>query len=190
MVPLPKARSSFWDFMSSIAPIAMPPSPPPASCAKPIRPPCMKSVPSGYTVRAWHLPTQSSRSGECRISPYRKFVRLRLRQTRRAELRFLEADQSDLPVQSHFEKYFGFLATQITTVVRTVSSHQRGVSRSSRTRGGMRWTPMVLLTNSAGRGRRSRVVLTPRRWRQVCGDKPQATVTRKPDHRGDHEGNR
>src|SRR5215213_10796953 len=101
-----------------------------------------------------------------------------------------EAQISDLPVQPHFEKYFGFLPTQITTVVRAVSSHQRGVSRSSRTRGGMQWTPMVLLTNSAGCVRRSRVVLMPRRWRQVCGDKPQATVTRKPDHRGDHGGNR
>ena len=33
----------------------------------------------------------------------------------------------------------------------------------------MRWTRMALLTNGADRGRRSRVVLTPRRWRQVCG---------------------
>ena len=49
-----------------------------------------------------------------------------------------------------------------------VSSHQRGGSRSSRTRGGMRWTPIAPLTNGAERGRRSRVVLTPRRWRQVC----------------------
>src|SRR5215212_8096787 len=103
----------------------------------------------------------------------------------------LPGKSGDLPVQPHFEKYFGFLATQITTVVRTVSSHQGGVSRSSRTRDGMRWKPMALLTNSAGCGRRSRVVLTPRRWRQVCGDKPQATVTRKKARSpGDHEGNR
>src|SRR3954464_10595158 len=33
-------------------------------------------------------------------------------------------------------------------------------------------------------GRGTRVVLTPRRWRQACGDKPEATVTNKPDHRG------
>ena len=30
------------------------------------------------------------------------------------------------------------------------------------------------------------MVLTPRRWRQVGGSIPLATVTRKPDHRGDH----
>ena len=48
--------------------------------------------------------------------------------------------------------------------------------------------------------RRSRVVLTPRRWRQVRGvasaqpglDKtyPWTTVANKPDHRGELEGNR
>jgi|SRR3954447_20124583 hypothetical protein len=49
-------------------------------------------------------------------------------------------------------------------------------------------------------GRQSRVVLTPRRWRQVSRRRAgptgpgtpirEATVTTKPDHRGDHEGNR
>ena len=34
-------------------------------------------------------------------------------------------------------------------------------------------------------GRQSRVVLTPRRWRQACGSIPQATVARKPGHRGE-----
>jgi hypothetical protein len=53
--------------------------------------------------------------------------------------------------------------------IAAVSSHLRGVSRSSRTRGGMRWTRMAPMTNGAYRGRRSRVVLTPRRRRQVGG---------------------
>src|SRR6266446_9004829 len=89
---------------------------------------------------------------------------------------------------------------------------QRGVSRSSRTRGGMRWTRQRFARDGmAGRVerlvsdqqraderccsvRRSRVVLTPRRWRQVRGVKsarpgldktyPQATVANKPGHRG------
>jgi hypothetical protein len=40
-------------------------------------------------------------------------------------------------------------------------------------------------------GRRSRVVLTPRRWRQVCGRQlSQATVANKPGHRGERGGNR
>src|ERR1700681_3209834 len=48
--------------------------------------------------------------------------------------------------------------------------------------------------------RRSRVVLTPRRWRQVRGVKsaqpgldktyPRTTVAKQPDHRGEYEGNR
>src|SRR3954453_1904470 len=101
---------------------------------------------------------------------------------------FLEAAQTDLPVQPRFEKYFGFLPAQITTVVPPVSSHQRGVSRSSRTRGGMGGTGRVrgrggVADERHQGGRRSRVVLTPRRWRQACGDKPEATVTNKPDHR-------
>jgi len=46
---------------------------------------------------------------------------------------------------------------------------RRGGSRSSRTRGGMRWTRWRRKMGAAGGGRRSRVVLTPRRWRQVGG---------------------
>jgi hypothetical protein len=63
-------------------------------------------------------------------------------------------------------------------------ARKRGGSRSSRTWGGMRWTRQRrraeaiagrvsrerssgTQTNDAGRGRRSRVVLTPRRWCQV-----------------------
>ena len=43
----------------------------------------------------------------------------------------------------------------------------------------------------AGGVRRNRMVLTPRRWRQVCERQlSQATVTKKPDRRGEHEGNR
>ena len=44
---------------------------------------------------------------------------------------------------------------------------KRGGSRSSRTRGGMRWTQGAPKTRALYCGRRSRVVLTPRCWRQV-----------------------
>ena len=47
------------------------------------------------------------------------------------------------------------------------SNPSRGVSRSSRTRGGTRWTQAALLTRAWFCGRQSRVVLTPRRWCQV-----------------------
>ena len=39
-------------------------------------------------------------------------------------------------------------------------------------------------------GRRSRVVLAPRRWRQVGGGDPPTMVTRKPDHQREHEATR
>jgi hypothetical protein len=63
---------------------------------------------------------------------------------------------------------------------------QRGGSRSSRTRGGMRWTQRRRADERRRSGRRSRVVLTPRRWRQVRGRQlSRATVARKPGHRGE-----
>jgi hypothetical protein len=43
-------------------------------------------------------------------------------------------------VYSHSEKYSRFVFPQITSISATVSSHTRGVSRSSRTRDEMRWT--------------------------------------------------
>jgi hypothetical protein len=54
------------------------------------------------------------------------------------------------------------------------------------TRGGMRWTRAVPKTRALACGRRSRVVLTPRRWRQVSREASfsGATVTTKPDRRG------
>ncbi len=44
------------------------------------------------------------------------------------------------PVQPLLQKYFCFGLRQISSLSRTVPSRERGVSRSSRTRGGMRWT--------------------------------------------------
>src|ERR1700732_4999120 len=68
-----------------------------------------------------------------------------------------------------FEKTFLFFRNANQVYISPCPVSQRGGSRSSRTRGGMRWTLMVPTTNGARGGRRSRVVLTPRRWRQVCG---------------------
>jgi len=45
----------------------------------------------------------------------------------------------------------------------------RGALRTSPTWGGMRWTQAALKTRACACGRRSRVVLTPRRRRQACG---------------------
>ena len=47
---------------------------------------------------------------------------------------------SEFDVQSSREKYSAFPVAKISTTTRAVSPPTRGVSRSSRTRGGMRWT--------------------------------------------------
>src|SRR4029077_2599962 len=44
---------------------------------------------------------------------------------------------------------------------------------------GMRWTRRCA-RRAHSRGRPSRVVLAPRRWRQACQDDQQATVANKP----------
>jgi hypothetical protein len=92
------------------------------------------------------------------------------------------------PVYPPSKKYshFSFYPNHLRIPCRLVP--QRGGSRSSRTRGGMRWTRAHQArerdgragrkacersngarTNDVACGRRSRVVLTPRRWRQGGG---------------------
>jgi hypothetical protein len=70
-------------------------------------------------------------------------------------------------VQSLPRKHSALHPTQISGICALSRPDKRGVSRSSRTRDGMRWTQQYRKTNDAGCGRRSRVVLTPRRWRQA-----------------------
>src|ERR1700680_4088408 len=53
------------------------------------------------------------------------------------------------PVQPCLQKYFRSRLTQITSISLAVLPHMRGVSRSSRTRGGMRWTRQRWVTNGA-----------------------------------------
>ncbi|HET9584580.1 MAG TPA: hypothetical protein VFP38_11075, partial [Bradyrhizobium sp.] len=45
-----------------------------------------------------------------------------------------------LPVQPHPKKYSAFAVGQIIAIVSPIHPGKRGVSRSSRTRGWMRWT--------------------------------------------------
>ena len=53
------------------------------------------------------------------------------------------------PVQPSARKYFAFAVGQITDLTSPVSPDERGGSRSSRTRGGMRWTRKLRLTRAA-----------------------------------------
>jgi len=81
---------------------------------------------------------------------------------------------------------FSFCANHFHS--RAIPSRKRGVSRSSRTLVRDAVDVGGALTNAPARGRRSRVVLTPRRWRQVL---ERLTFLRddgdnKPGHRGEH----
>ena len=72
-----------------------------------------------------------------------------------------------------FAKIFRFAPDPNQIYISRRPVPQRGGSRSSRTRGGMRWTRAAHLTRALACGRRSRVVLTPRRWRQVSRRYPR-----------------
>jgi hypothetical protein len=73
-----------------------------------------------------------------------------------------------LPVQSCSQKYSRSLLTQITsTSLASRPTHKGRFAIVTDVGQGMRWTQAALLTRALSCGRRSRVVLTPRRWRQV-----------------------
>src|ERR1700745_2256278 len=80
----------------------------------------------------------------------------------------LDRQITDLPVQPPFAKIFSFPFDPNHRLIWSVSSLTRGRWPSSRTLGWDAVDAKALLTNSADRGRRSRVALTPRRWRQVA----------------------
>jgi len=74
-------------------------------------------------------------------------------------------------VQSRLQKYFASPSGRNSFIDSPSCPHKRGASRSSRTLGaGCDGRDGGALTRRRRRGRRSRVVLTPRRWRQVSGD--------------------
>ena len=73
-------------------------------------------------------------------------------------------------VQSPLQKYFASHPHQISGYFRVVPARQRGVRAIVTNVGhGMRWTRHSRRRTTAARGRRSRVVLAPRRWCQGRG---------------------
>ena len=58
----------------------------------------------------------------------------------RRKINFFNQINLICPVQSLPKKYFCFSESQITPIFPAIPSHQRGVSGSSETRGGERWT--------------------------------------------------
>ena len=91
------------------------------------------------------------------------------------------------PVQPAYEKYSAFVVAQISSLA-WPSHPMRGAGRDRHERAvGCSGRESLRKTNASRRGRRSRVVPTPRRWRQVREKYLATTVARKPGHRGEHE---
>src|SRR5450755_3168463 len=85
------------------------------------------------------------------------------------------------------EKIFWFSEDPNQIYIHRVLSH-RGALRNVTNAGRDAVDADGAKDEGAGRGRRSRVVLTPRRWRQVRGKQfSRMTVANKPGHRGEHE---
>ena len=75
--------------------------------------------------------------------------------------------------------------------LRRLAPSERGVRVVTNVGCGMRWTLERRKTSGVLADGRSRVVLTPRRWRQVSRKLfREATVAKEPGHRGEHEVNR
>jgi hypothetical protein len=89
--------------------------------------------------------------------------------TRRAN-QFAERFWKSEIVQPLREKYCSFDLPKYMLYSRSFRAGTRGVSRSSRTRRGMRWTRAVPMDERRKRGRRNRVVLTRPCRRQVGDD--------------------
>jgi|GEM_PF-5932963 len=127
-------------------------------------------------------------SGLARYSSRPGMTGFRLRQ----KSKFPNQINAESTVQSIAQKYFSYSVGQISfrTPPRPVPDERGAWPIVTSVGRGMRWTLVARQTNARTSGRRSRVVLTPRRWRQVGGDDPPAMVARKPGHQGEREGNR
>ena len=78
------------------------------------------------------------------------------------------------PVQSPLAKIFRFSFDPNHFYIASIPAQCKGAFRDRHERKvGMRWTRMARLTSVLTCGRRSRVVLTPRRWRQVSRSDPR-----------------
>jgi hypothetical protein len=89
----------------------------------------------------------------------------------RAQADLLNRIKLMLPVQSPSAKIFSFPSDPNHMHILGHPGPHKGAFRDRHGRRlGMRWTRVALLTRALSCGRRSRVVLTPRRWRQVGDD--------------------
>ena len=111
----------------------------------------------------------------------------------RAEMKFCCAINLICPVQSRLEKHFDSRLTQITSISRAIPAHTQGAFRDRHERrAGDAMDASGAADESAGLrtakscGPDASTLASSSREASFLG----ATVTRKPDHRGEYEGNR
>src|SRR4051794_37899059 len=107
-------------------------------------------------------------------------------------VQFAEANQADLgrPVLLRKTNRFACRANHLYNLALS-RPDKRGVSRSSRTRDGMRWTRRHRKTNDAGlRTAKSCGPDAPTLASSLAETIREATVAKEPGHRGEHEVSR
>jgi hypothetical protein len=88
----------------------------------------------------------------------------------REKSNFVSDIKSIWVVQTDSEKFPAFAVGQISASTPAIPASLEGrIAIVTDVGHGMRWTRQRQKTNDVACGRRSRVVLTPRRWCQVCG---------------------
>jgi hypothetical protein len=112
----------------------------------------------------------------------------RLQHALRQNRKFSRGINAILPVQSCLKKYSVSRFTQIKSIFAAIPSLLRGAYRDRHGR----WVRDAMdaggaADERAGCGRRSRVVLTPRRWRQALRSYLRAMVAKEPGHQGERE---
>ena len=129
---------------------------------------CASSEPAIYEVRATGVKLPAGRNRRSPHCANRATERQLMDLRQNGEL--LNGFKLICPVQSHFKKYSASPLTQITSISPAVLSH-RGAARDRHGRGAGCGGRGCAADERRKSGRRSRVVLTPRCWRQVCEKK-------------------
>src|SRR5258705_10921051 len=94
---------------------------------------------------------------------------------------FAKQPGGQISVQPHLQKYFRSHAPQIKSRTLAIPPHYRGGSRSSRTRGGMRWTRQRFACDGIA-GRVARPVSShPARGRETIAADGKIVWSRRPD---------
>ena len=91
------------------------------------------------------------------------------------------------PVNPHLKKYSDLQKDAGRPIFLTIPSHQRGESRSSRSRGGLRWTRRVLKTTAPEAYGKNVWARHSNAGVKFAAQALRTTVAKKPGRRGEHD---